>query len=66
MHFETFGESISELTRHVFDTISIPHYYKRVLKKLAENNSFEEIDELFEFNLGLNARSYLLSQYGTE
>ena len=66
IHFETFGESISELTRHVFDTVSIPHYYKRVLKKLAENNSFEEVDELFEYNLGLNARSYLLSQYGTD
>lgn len=66
IHFETFGESISELTRHVFDTISIPHHYKRVLKKLAENMSVEEVDELFEYNLGLNARSYLLSQYGTE
>lgn len=66
MHFETFGESISELTRHVFDTVSIPHYYKKVLKRLAQNMSFEEVDELFEYDLGLNARSYLLSQYGTE
>ncbi|SHG23010.1 AAA domain-containing protein, putative AbiEii toxin, Type IV TA system [Marinomonas polaris DSM 16579] len=64
MDFETFGESISELTRHVFDTAEIPNYYKNVLKKLSENKSFEEVNELFESQLGFNAKSYLLSQYG--
>ena len=32
MEFETFGENISELTRHVFDTVSITNFYKIVLK----------------------------------
>lgn len=26
MNFETFGENVSELTRHVFDTVNIPNY----------------------------------------
>lgn len=64
MEFETFGESISELTRHVFDTVSTPHYYKKVLKSLSENRSFEEVNNLFDDGLSFNAKSYLLGQYG--
>lgn len=64
MEFETFGESISELTRHVFDTVSTPHYYKKVLKGLSENRSFEEVNDLFDDGLSFNAKSYLLGQYG--
>lgn len=64
MEFETFGESISELTRHVFDTVSTPHYYKKVLKGLSENRSFEEVNKLFDDGLSFNAKSYLLGQYG--
>lgn len=64
MEFETFGESISELTRHVFDTVSTPHYYKKVLKGLSENRSLEEINDLFDYGLSFNAKSYLLGQYG--
>ena len=64
MDFETFGESLSELTRHVFDTAEIPNYYKNILKKLSEKKSFEEVNDLFEKRLGFNAKSYLLSQYG--
>lgn len=63
MHFETFGESISELTRHVFDTISISHHYKRVLQRLAKNMSFEEVNNLFPDGLSFNAKAYLLAQY---
>ena len=64
MEFETFGESISELTRHVFDTVSTPHYYKKVLKDLSKNRSFEEVNTLFDDGLSFNAKSYLLGQYG--
>ncbi|MBR9902489.1 MAG: AAA family ATPase [Gammaproteobacteria bacterium] len=64
MNFETFGENISELTRHVFDTINIPNHYKKVLKKLSKSMSFEEVDSLFENGLGFNAKAYLLAQYG--
>ncbi|HDY7421679.1 TPA: AAA family ATPase [Vibrio vulnificus] len=64
MQFETFGESISELTRHVFDTASIPNYYKKVLKNLSKNMSAEEVIELFDNDLSFNAKAYLLAQYG--
>jgi len=64
MNFETFGENVSELTRHVFDTVSIPNYYKNVLKILAKTKSFEEINSLFDDNLSFNAKAYLLAQYG--
>lgn len=64
MQLETFGENISELTRHVFDTVSISNHYKKILKKLSKHRSFEEVNELFDDNLGFNAKSYLLAQYG--
>lgn len=64
MNFETFGENISELTRHVFDTVSIPNHYKKVLKKLSKSMSFDEINSLFDDGLGFNAKAYLLAQYG--
>lgn len=64
MHFETFGENISELTRHVFDTVSIPNHYKKVLKQLSKSMTFEEINSLFDDGLGFNAKAYLLAQYG--
>ena len=64
MQFETFGESVSELTRHVFDTASISNYYKKVLKSLSNTMSAEEVNELFNNNLSFNAKAYLLGQYG--
>lgn len=64
MNFETFGENVSELTRHVFDTINIPNHYKKVLKKLSKSMSFDEVNSLFENGLGFNAKSYLIAQYG--
>lgn len=66
MEFETFGENISELTRHVFDTVSIPNFYKKVLKKLSKTKSYDEVCELFDNNLSFNAKSFLLAQYGTD
>lgn len=59
---ETFGESISELTRHVFDTISIPNYYKEVLEDLSRRNDFKSINNLFSNELSFNAKSYLLTK----
>ncbi|CEO39097.1 AAA family ATPase [Photobacterium kishitanii] len=64
MQFETFGESVSELTRHVFDTASISNYYKTVLKNLSKSMSAEDVNKLFNNNLSFNAKAYLLAQYG--
>lgn len=66
MSFETFGENVSELTRHVFDTVNIPNYYKVVLKNLSKSKSFEEVNKLFDNGLGFNAKAYLLAQYGDQ
>ncbi|MDR3581311.1 MAG: AAA family ATPase [Oryzomonas sp.] len=60
---ETFGQNISELTRHVFETSEISHYYKHVFDQLSRRKTFDEVMELFEDNLSLNAQSYLMTRY---
>lgn len=60
---ESFGENISELTRHIFGTISAPNYYKQTLDKLSKTHSFSEIMQLFDNNLSMNAQSFLLTRY---
>ena len=64
MHLESFGESVAELTRHVFETISVESVYRRTLKNLAENEPAEVVMGRFELGLSLNAQAYLLAQYG--
>ena len=66
MQSETFGESISELTRHVFDTVAIPNHYKKVIKQLAKRHTYEQVLELFDGDLSFNAKSYLMAQYSDE
>ncbi len=63
LDIETFGESISELTRHVFDTIEIPSFYKKRLKKLSGRRDFESVMGLFDNNLSMSAQSFLMSLY---
>lgn len=60
---ESFGESVTELTRHVFKTFEVPSLYKQVLAGLAGRKSVEEVLELFPNGLGVSAQSYLLAQY---
>jgi predicted ATP-dependent endonuclease of OLD family len=60
---ETFGENISELTRHVFDTAEIPSFYKKTLREISVEKSFEDIMNMFDNNLSMSAQSFLLSLY---
>lgn len=60
---ESFGESLSELTKHVFETIEVESLYKNALRKLAEGRSLEQALARFEGKLSLNAKAYLLAQY---
>lgn len=60
---ESFGESISELTRHVFETIEIPHQFKIILDQLAKTASFEEVMALFANRLSFSAQAFLLTRY---
>lgn len=63
LEIESFGESISELTRHVFETIEIPNFYRTVLKDLAGSQSLQSVEDLFAGRLSMNALSYLMAQY---
>lgn len=66
IQIETFGENISELTRHVFDTAELESFYKNRLKMLSEKFSFNQVLELFDHNLSMSAQSFLLTQYKDE
>jgi hypothetical protein len=61
---ESFGESVTELTRHVFETIEVESVYRRTLKELAEDEPAETVMARFNRGLSLNAQAYLLAQYG--
>lgn len=60
---ESFGENIAELTRLVFETVEIPNFYKKTLKDLAKDFSFDDVSEMFDDQLSLHATAYLASQY---
>ena len=61
---ESFGESVTELTRHVFETIEIESVYRRTLQELAQVESAVQVLARFDRGLSLNAEAYLLAQYG--
>jgi predicted ATPase len=60
---ESFGESVSELTRHVFETSEIPTLYRRVLRRLADSETLEETMSRFDEGLSMNAQAYLIAQH---
>lgn len=60
---ESFGASISELTKHVFETNEVESLYRRTLRKLARSETPEQVLARFESGLSLNAEAYLLAQY---
>lgn len=61
---ESFGESVTELTRHLFETIGVDSLYRKTLKALSRQESAEEVLARFEKGLSLSAQAYLLAQYG--
>jgi predicted ATPase len=60
---ESFGENIAQLTRHVFETVEIPNFYKATFKELAKTKTFNEVSALFDDQLSLHATAYLASLY---
>jgi len=60
---ESFGESITELTRHVFETVEVETLYKTTLARLARTRTLQEVLDLFPEGLSLNAQAYLLARY---
>jgi len=61
---ESFGESVTELTRHVFETDEVKSVYRRTLRELAATESAEGVMSRFPSGLSLSAQAYLLALYG--
>lgn len=61
---ESFGESVTDLTRHVFETGEVESLYRRTLRELAAEESAEQVLARFKLGLSLSAQAYLLAQYG--
>lgn len=60
---ECFGENITSITNEIFDVCSTESNYKTVLSALAKKLSYDEVRELFENNLSLNAMIFLKNCY---
>jgi predicted ATP-dependent endonuclease of OLD family len=63
---ESFGESLTELTRHVFETNEISTLYRRTLSRLAREENIEQTIERFERELSLSAQAFLIAQHERE
>lgn len=63
LQMESFGESIAELTEHVFKTQEAQSLYRSVLDRIAGSMSLEAALELFANRLSMNAKSYLMARY---
>lgn len=63
LNFESFGENLSEITIGIFETNNVFDNYKNVLKKLSASYGYEEVLELFDHKLSLNARIFLKNCY---
>lgn len=58
---ETFGENVSILTKEVFNLDNSRSDYRRVLTRLSEHFSMEEILELFRYQMSTQALAYLVT-----
>lgn len=63
---ESFGENISIITQHVFDTIDVKGTYRDVLERIANELSYKQINEIFKNKLSFNAKIYLKGLYNNE
>jgi ABC-type multidrug transport system ATPase subunit len=59
---ESFGESVTELTKHVFETVDIDTLYRRTLRRLARVERAGVTVARFPRGLSLSAQAYLIGQ----
>lgn len=59
LDIESFGENLTVITKHIFETNQIDEGFKYYLTKLSEKNTFDEICALFNDRLSLNAKTFL-------
>lgn len=63
LDIESFGENLTTISEHIFETNEIRDGYKTTLKDLTAENTIEQIIEMFDNKLSLNAKIYLSSLY---
>lgn len=63
LDIECFGENITTITKHVFETIETEPNYKEVLRNLASKYTLDEVSKIFNDELSLNASIFLQSLY---
>lgn len=56
---ECFGENVTNITNDIFDVNSSESNYKMILRNLSEKMSFEDILDMFDGALSINAMIYL-------
>jgi len=66
LDIESFGENLTIITKHIFETNEVSDGFKTHLKKLQSNNTFDEILEMFDNRLSLNAKIFLSSLYNDD
>jgi len=66
LSIESFGENITTITKHAFETVNTEPNYKVVLKNLSQTKTFDEVSMLFGGRLSLNSEIYLKSCYKNE
>lgn len=63
---ECFGENATNITNDIFDVNSTESNYKTLLYKLSKKMTFEEVLDMFNGALSLNALIFLKSCYGAK
>jgi hypothetical protein len=63
---KSFGESLSELTRHVFETNEIRNCYKMTLADLAAEEPLDQTLDRSGGQLSQNAQAYLLAKHAAK
>lgn len=63
LDIESYGENLTTITKHIFETREVKDGYKNFLELLAREKTYEEILKMFDGNLSLNAKIFLTSLY---
>ena len=63
---ECFGNSINNIIYDVFNVTTIESNFKTVLRNLSQKKSFNEVLDIFDGKLGLNALIFLKDCYNKE
>ncbi|MEC1382458.1 AAA family ATPase [Bacillus velezensis] len=63
LQIESFGENLTVITNEVFSVEEDKFLYKDIMDKLSNELSFNQVNEMFDHKLSLNARFYLKSLY---